>query len=245
MSAAMWRLAPLIGREGVRQPDAMHTKRVTRHLSYANVMATIGVFIALGGASYAAVALPAGSVGPKQLKKSAVAGSKIKRNAISSGKVKDGSLQRGDFASGTLLEGPQGLQGPKGDPGAQGPKGDPGEPGPFPGALPSGKTVRGAFDVEGVAGAGPAVVTGDVSYLYDIPGQHFVHYVQKGTTNPSCPGAEPASAAPGHTCVYEQYVIGTNSRGINFPARSGLGIYAVASTSGAFGVRGTWAATAG
>ena len=129
MSAAMWRLAPLIGREGVRQPDAMHTKRVTRHLSYANVMATIGVFIALGGASYAAVALPAGSVGPKQLKKSAVAGSKIKRNAISSAKVKDGSLQRGDFASGTLLEGPQGLQGPKGDPGAQGPKGDPGPAG--------------------------------------------------------------------------------------------------------------------
>ncbi len=199
-------------------------------------MATIGVFIALGGASYAAVALPANSVGTKALKKSAVAASKLKRNAVSSAKVKDGTLQRGDFATGTLLQGPQGESGPKGDPGA---------PGPVPAALPSGKTVRGAFDVEGVAGAGPAVVTGDVSYLYDIPGEHFVHYVQKGTTNPSCPGADPARAAPGHTCVYEQYVIGTNSRGINFPASSGLGIYASASTSGAFGVRGTWAATAG
>jgi hypothetical protein len=104
----------------------MHTKRITRHLSYANVMATIGVFIALGGASYAAVAIPANSVGTNQLKKSAVAGSKIKKNAISSAKVKDGSLQRGDFASGTLL---QGLQGPKGDPGAQGSKGDAGAPG--------------------------------------------------------------------------------------------------------------------
>jgi len=110
----------------------MHTKRITPHLSYANVMATIGVFIALGGASYAAVAIPANSVGAKQLKKSAVAGSKIKPNAISSAKVTDGSLQRGDFANGTLLQGPQGpqgIQGPKGDPGQDGAPGQQGEPG--------------------------------------------------------------------------------------------------------------------
>jgi hypothetical protein len=107
----------------------MHPNRITRHLSYANVMATLGVFIALGGASYAAVAIPANSVGAKQLKKSAVAGSKIKRNAISSAKVKDGSLQRGDFANGALLQGPQGPQGSTGDPGPQGPKGDTGSPG--------------------------------------------------------------------------------------------------------------------
>ena len=95
-------------------------------------MATLGVFIALGGASYAAVALPANSVGTKQLKKSAVAGSKIKRNAVSSAKVQDGSLQRGDFASGTLLQGPQGPQGPqgaKGDPGQNGAPGAPGQQG--------------------------------------------------------------------------------------------------------------------
>jgi hypothetical protein len=113
----------------LRQPGAMHPNRITRHLSYANVMATLGVFVALGGASYAAVAIPANSVGAKQLKKSAVAGPKIKRNAISSAKVKDGSLQRADFASGTLLQGPQGPQGPKGDPGPQGPKGDTGDTG--------------------------------------------------------------------------------------------------------------------
>jgi hypothetical protein len=55
----------------------MHPNRITRHLSYANVMATLGVFVAFGGASSAAVALPANSVGTKQLKKSAVAASKI------------------------------------------------------------------------------------------------------------------------------------------------------------------------
>jgi hypothetical protein len=107
----------------------MHSNRITRHLSYSNVMATLGVFIALGGASYAAVALPANSVGTAALKKSAVTGSKIKPNAVSSAKVADGSLQRADFASGTLLQGPQGAQGPQGVQGAEGPKGDTGQTG--------------------------------------------------------------------------------------------------------------------
>jgi hypothetical protein len=238
MSATDWRLAPLIGRQEVRQPAAMHRNRITRHLSYANVIASLALFIALGGASYAAVTLPTNSVGTKQLKKSAVAGSKIKKNAISSAKVKDGSLQRGDFASGTLLQGPQGPTGPKGDTGA------PGVPGPFPDALPSGKTIRGAFDVEGTASAGGETITGDVSFGYAVPGQ-LAHYVQNGTTNPSCDNADPPSAAPGHTCIYEQHVIKTSNRGINFAANSGLGLYTTASAAGVFGVRGTWAATAG
>lgn len=94
-------------------------------------MATLGVFIALGGASYAAVALPANSVGTTALKKSAVTGSKIKRNAVTSAKVKDGSLQRGDFAGGALQgpQGPQGVEGPKGDPGQNGAPGQQGAPG--------------------------------------------------------------------------------------------------------------------
>lgn len=37
-------------------------------LSYANVVSTLALFVALGGASYAAVELPAHSVGSKQLK---------------------------------------------------------------------------------------------------------------------------------------------------------------------------------
>jgi hypothetical protein len=105
----------------------MHSNRVTRHLSYSNVMATLGVFIALGGASYAAVALPANSVSAKQLRK----------NAVTSAKVKDGSLRRGDLASGALQGlqepqgpvGPQGSVGPKGDPGQNGAPGQQGEPG--------------------------------------------------------------------------------------------------------------------
>lgn len=216
----------------------MDINRIARQLSYANVMATLGVFIALGGASYAAVSLPAHSVGAKQLKRNAVTASTLKPGAVGSAKVKNGSLQRADFANGTLLEGPQGDPGPKGDPGPQG------VPGPFPDALPSGKTVSGAFDVEGSTSAGGQVVTGGVSYLYPVQGQHYVHYVKKGTTDPNCPAASPPKAAPGHTCVYERYVINTTQRGINFAEFSGLGIYSSAVGPGAFGVRGTWAATA-
>jgi hypothetical protein len=43
-----------------------------RHRStYANVMATAAVFIALGGGAYAATRLPANSVGSRQLKENA------------------------------------------------------------------------------------------------------------------------------------------------------------------------------
>jgi hypothetical protein len=78
-----------------------------RHLTYANVMATIGVFLALGGASYAAIKLPANSVGSKQ----------IKDGAVTSADVKNHALKAGDFKGG-LPSGPRGPRGPQGDKGA-------------------------------------------------------------------------------------------------------------------------------
>jgi hypothetical protein len=45
---------------------------MTSHLTYANVVASMALFIALGGASYAAIVLPANSVGPRQLQAGAV-----------------------------------------------------------------------------------------------------------------------------------------------------------------------------
>ena len=61
-------------------------------LTYANVMATVAVFIALGGASYAALKLPKNSIGAKQLKKNAVTATKIKNNAVTGAKVKESTL---------------------------------------------------------------------------------------------------------------------------------------------------------
>lgn len=61
-------------------------------LNYANVMATIAVFIALGGASYAALKLPKNSVGTKQIKKNAVTGQKVKDGSLTGKDVDLASL---------------------------------------------------------------------------------------------------------------------------------------------------------
>ena len=60
--------------------------KIHDRLSYANVMATFAVFMAMGGGAYA-LSIPKNSVGAKQLKKNAVRGSKIKRGAVSSSDV--------------------------------------------------------------------------------------------------------------------------------------------------------------
>jgi hypothetical protein len=71
-------------------------------LSYANVMATIAVFIALGGASYAALKLPKNSVGTKQLRNNAVVTAKVKKEAITASKVKKGTLTGTQINAATL-----------------------------------------------------------------------------------------------------------------------------------------------
>ena len=80
---------------------------VRRHLTYSNVIASLALFIALGGVSYAAIKIPANSVGTKQLKKGAVTGTKVKK----------GSLLARNFKSGQLPRGPRGERGPAGPPG--------------------------------------------------------------------------------------------------------------------------------
>ncbi len=71
-------------------------------VSYANVTATLALFIALSGGAYAAAILPANSVGPRQLKNSSVERAKIKNKAVNSAKVLDASLTGTDISEGTL-----------------------------------------------------------------------------------------------------------------------------------------------
>lgn len=71
-------------------------------LTYANVMATIAVFLVLGGVSYAAFKLPKNSVGSRQLKVGAVTQKKLSKSAQKA------------------LEG---ANGPRGETGAPGPGG--------------------------------------------------------------------------------------------------------------------------
>jgi hypothetical protein len=85
-------------------------------LSYANVMATLALFFALGGTSIAAVqALP--------------------RNSVGSPQIKNGSIQKVDISKRTVAglrgaRGPAGSVGPTGPTGATGPRGAAGPAGP-------------------------------------------------------------------------------------------------------------------
>jgi hypothetical protein len=71
-------------------------------LTYANVIATLALFIALGGGAIAASTLGKNSVGPKQLKKNSVTTPKVKNKAITAAKVKPGTLTGTQINSATL-----------------------------------------------------------------------------------------------------------------------------------------------
>lgn len=85
-------------------------RRLVRHRpSPAMIVALVALFVAMSGASYAAI-LAKNSVGPKQLQK----------DAVRSPKVKDHSLKAIDFAEGQIPAGPQGPKGEQGAPGVVG-----------------------------------------------------------------------------------------------------------------------------
>jgi hypothetical protein len=63
-----------------------------RHISYANVTATLALFFALAGGTYAATQLPKNSVGSTQVKANALSGSDIKNNSIKGADVLESSL---------------------------------------------------------------------------------------------------------------------------------------------------------
>ena len=61
-------------------------------LTYASVVSTLALFLALGGVGYAAVHLPRNSVGTSQLKNGAVTAAKIKEGAVSASKLDSSAL---------------------------------------------------------------------------------------------------------------------------------------------------------
>jgi hypothetical protein len=63
-------------------------------LTYANVVASLALFIALGGASYAATSLPKGSVGTDQIQAEAVRTGKVADDAVTAVKLAEGVRER-------------------------------------------------------------------------------------------------------------------------------------------------------
>jgi hypothetical protein len=200
----------------------------------SNLVGYLALFIALGGTSYAAIKLPTGSVGTKQLRS----------NAVTSPKIKNRSLRATDFAPGTLRRGPRGAQGPTGPAGS------------LAGSLPSGKTVRGRWAVSGI---NPDTAPGDIhsdalSFGAQLPSAPKRVFVFGASGDAQCTGtAEAPDAAAGVLCIYVEYQININN-GIETiigtttgaTSRQGAEIYIVnaSTTPGGYGARGSWAATA-
>ncbi len=79
--------------------------RLRPYLTYANVMATVAVFFALAGTSYAAIV---------------ITGKNVKDGTLTGKDIRDRSITAKDV---TGVVGPRGEQGPQGAPGPQGPQG--------------------------------------------------------------------------------------------------------------------------
>ncbi|HEX8959551.1 MAG TPA: hypothetical protein VF770_06985 [Solirubrobacterales bacterium] len=75
---------------------------IRKHLSYANVMATLALFVSLGGGAYAALRIPVDSVGNRQLQRNAVTGAKVRNASLTGADVKPGSLPGSDIKPGSL-----------------------------------------------------------------------------------------------------------------------------------------------
>ncbi len=100
-------------------------KKLRPHLTYANVVSSICLFVLLGGSAYAATRIGSrqivnNSIRSKDIRNGNVTSRDIKNNDVRSGDVRNGSLLAGDFAPGQLPRGAQGPQGPRGATGAAG-----------------------------------------------------------------------------------------------------------------------------
>jgi hypothetical protein len=132
--------------------------RLRRGATFANVTACLALFVALGGASYAAITL--------------------KKNSVRSKHIKDGQVKSRDIGNGTILAkdlsstllggsgganglagaqgppGPAGPQGPAGADGAQGPQGIQGIQGEIGPAGPRGAAIVATGNVSQQVGTG-------------------------------------------------------------------------------------------
>jgi len=78
-------------------------KTFRSNLTYANVISTLALFIALTGATaYAANQLADKSVGAPQLRPGAVTADKIRKNAVTAPKIKELAVKEGKLANGSV-----------------------------------------------------------------------------------------------------------------------------------------------
>ncbi len=75
---------------------------VRQRLTYSNLIATMALFVALGGVAVAATHLPRNSVGARQLKRGAVTSAKLRKQSVIAGKLGPNSVGPGNIGNGAV-----------------------------------------------------------------------------------------------------------------------------------------------
>jgi hypothetical protein len=151
--------------------------------SPAMVIASLALFIALGGLAYAA-SLPRNSVGSAQLRADAVGSSEIRARAVGSSEIRDRSLRLSDV-SGSVRRSLRGRQGPAGP------------------AGPPGPTYHAAINSDGGRVRGNAVAAShdNATGIYALHFANEVSRCQATATLAQVPGGSVVDPPPGRTTV--------------------------------------------
>ena len=165
-------------------------------------MATLALFIALGGGSYAAVRLSANSVKSREIARNAVKSSEIARSSVGSSEVRNASLEPIDFTR--LPTGPRGDRGATGSRGARGLQGDAGPTGRLgPAGADAATNLRvrlgdtadvaagATTTLQTLCGVGERAIGGGVSY--QPPGAATFADVTASHPNPDTEGSTPTA----------------------------------------------------
>jgi hypothetical protein len=185
-------------------------------------MATVALFVALGGSSYAALKLGRNSVTAREIAPNAVQRSELASRSVGTGEVLNGSLLSEDFRIP-----PRGIKGPQGERGPTGPVGPRGVAGPrgldgLPGATNA--IIRLGNSYEAVPGDGALLQAACLSGERAVGGGAtpatgtFAADASITSSYPSPPSAEGTplawkvgvknSGAPGASnLVFQSYVI--------------------------------------
>ena len=124
-------------------------------LTYANVVSTLALTIAVGGGS----AYAAATIATSDIQSGAITNSKLANSAVTGAKVKNGSLTSSDFKSGSLPKGATGATGPAG------PAGPAGATGPA-GAAATANGVFASINADGSVVAGSSgITTGNIAHV--------------------------------------------------------------------------------
>jgi Collagen triple helix repeat (20 copies) len=201
-------------------------------LTYANVIATLALVLAMSGGAFAAsryLITSTGQISPKVLRqlraKNGKRGAPGESGAqgLVGAQGKEGQAGANGLQGDRGLEGktgptgpagPQGSMGPQGSVGPQGLVGPPGEESPLPRSLSAGRSETGTWVISAGAVNRPVAAISFPIPLSKALGETNVHYVGSAGNGTTCPGtsAEP-SAEAGNLCVYQVFTENVSLQG--------------------------------